>query len=188
MPTKWLQERPNGSKNDPGMPHRRASRGLAREWVECSGCRTGFLQNGDRRRVLACCHSALLLSPSPSFTLLSLSPSVSRSLCLPASRAFLSRVPGVFAEPAGSAVTFILLPPWCTPSFYHRRCAFILLPSVCTTTVSKGAKSTEVRGTPARLKPSILSPEFGTFPLRALPTETKVESERLKANVESLLT
>ena len=27
MPTKWLQGRPNGSKNDPGMPPRRASRG-----------------------------------------------------------------------------------------------------------------------------------------------------------------
>ena len=27
MPTKWLQERSNGSNNEPGMPPRRASRG-----------------------------------------------------------------------------------------------------------------------------------------------------------------
>ena len=29
MPTKWLQERHNGSKNDTGMPPRRASRGAS---------------------------------------------------------------------------------------------------------------------------------------------------------------
>ena len=33
MPTKWLQERHNGSKNDTGMPPRRASRGDTRGWV-----------------------------------------------------------------------------------------------------------------------------------------------------------
>ena len=40
MPQKWLQERPNGSKNDPGMPPRRASRGKtvqARIWPWLSG-------------------------------------------------------------------------------------------------------------------------------------------------------
>ena len=33
MPTKWLQERTNGSKNEPGMPPQRASRGLLEESI-----------------------------------------------------------------------------------------------------------------------------------------------------------
>ena len=32
MPTKWLQERTNGSKTAPGMPPRRVSRGVVQMW------------------------------------------------------------------------------------------------------------------------------------------------------------
>ena len=36
MPTKWLQERPNGPKNDPGMPPRRAFCGITSSPVATS--------------------------------------------------------------------------------------------------------------------------------------------------------
>ena len=45
MPTKWLQERPNGSKDHPRMPPRRVSRGHHR-WSGMSGPRSSYAGPG----------------------------------------------------------------------------------------------------------------------------------------------